>query len=135
VIYEAGRILDAEIAQRIFGYTLDYEFADVMGGPSVPTLRDQYDEWGLLPHYSTDIAAAWLVVEKMHAEIDPAKCGPYNYLTLVCLGRYAGWAASFDFNPGVDWYESMESYPFAAHADTPALAICLTALKTVDQTT
>lgn len=59
------RALDIEIAERIFGYTLDYEFADVMGAPCVKELRDQYDEWGILPHYSTDIGDAWRVVERL----------------------------------------------------------------------
>jgi len=63
---EAGRELDARIAEAVFGYTLDYEFADlhVPPAPHVKELRDQYDEWGILPAYSSDIAAAWLVVEK-----------------------------------------------------------------------
>ena len=66
---EAGRELDARIAVVVFGYTLDYEFADlhVPPAPHVKDLRDQYDEWGVLPHYSSDIAAAWLVVEALRA--------------------------------------------------------------------
>lgn len=68
--YDAGRELDARIAERIFGYTLDYEFADlhVPPAPHVKELRDGYDEWGMLPHYSTDIADAWLVVERFRAD-------------------------------------------------------------------
>lgn len=48
------RTLDIQIAERLFGYTLDCEFADTLGAPCVPALRDQYDEWGMLPHYSSD---------------------------------------------------------------------------------
>lgn len=62
---DAGRELDALIALQVFGYTLDYEFADTMGAPCVRELRDQYDEWGMLPHYSTDMSDAWLVVAKL----------------------------------------------------------------------
>jgi hypothetical protein len=58
---KVNRELDAEIATKVFGYNLDYEFADEMGAPCVPDLRDQYDEWGMLPNYSTDIADAWEV--------------------------------------------------------------------------
>lgn len=61
----ASRELDALIAKKIFGYTLDYEFAETLGAPCVPALRDQHDEWGILPEYSTDMAAAWQVVERM----------------------------------------------------------------------
>lgn len=63
----AGRDLDALIALQVFHYTLDYEFADTLGAPCVRELRDQYDEWGILPHYSTDIGDAWLVVERLAA--------------------------------------------------------------------
>lgn len=60
-----SREQDAEVAEKIFGYTLDYEFEELHGAPCVKELRDQYDEWGVLPAYSTDVAAAWLVVEKL----------------------------------------------------------------------
>lgn len=61
-----GRALDAAVAEKVMGLKLDYEFADFLGGaPTVPALRDQYDEWGELPHYSTDILAAWEVVESL----------------------------------------------------------------------
>lgn len=124
------RSLDIEIAERIFGYTLDYEFE---GAPCVKELRDQYDEWGVLPHYSTEIGDAWLVVEKMHAGIDPAVMGKYTYLALVCVSTYgAKWAASFDHCLTDDWYEAdrIMTYPFAFRAPTPALAICRAALAT-----
>ena len=66
-----SRELDAEIAERIFGYTLDYEFADMMfdGAPCVKELRSRDDEWGVLPFYSTEIGDAWLVedeIERRH---------------------------------------------------------------------
>lgn len=54
-----GREMDALAAQVVKGYTLDYEFAESMGEPTVKDLRDQYDEWGILPNYSTDMTAAW----------------------------------------------------------------------------
>ena len=128
---DAGRELDALIALQIFRYTLDYEFADTLGAPCVRELRDQYDEWGMLPHYSTEIGDAWLVVEKMHAGIDPATMNRYQYLTLCCVSTYgAKWAASFDFNLGDEWYEAdlIMSYPFAVRASTAPLAVCRAAL-------
>lgn len=67
----AGRELDAKVAEAM-GLKLDYEFAEMYGEPRAPALRDQYDEWGILPFYSTDIAAAWAVVEYAtdHSRLD-----------------------------------------------------------------
>lgn len=64
---QAGRELDALIAVQVFGYTLDYEFADLNfgGAPCVKELRDQYDEWGILPCYSTEMGDAWQIVEHL----------------------------------------------------------------------
>jgi hypothetical protein len=60
-----------------------------------------------------------------HDLLSPESGGICNYLTLVCLGHYAGWAASFDFNLVEGWYEAdvIGKYRFAARADTPAAAI------------
>jgi hypothetical protein len=106
------RELDAEIAEKVFGYTLDYEFADTLGAPCVTELRDQYDEWGMLPHYSTEIDDAWYVVDKMRRE---------------------GWRVSVSEVSDALWNcrfcpEDTAAYVFAL-ADTPPLAICLAALK------
>lgn len=57
---------DAVVAQHVFGYTLNYEFADVLGAPSVPALRDRWDDWGLLPYYST----AYDSMHQVENEID-----------------------------------------------------------------
>lgn len=60
----AGRYLDSKIAEMVMGLTVDYEFDE----PHIPSLRDKYDEWGYLPNYSTDISAAWEVIEKIKDE-------------------------------------------------------------------
>lgn len=62
----AGRELDALIAEKVMGLKVDYEFDEVLE-PRVPFLVDKYDEWGYLPNYSTDIAAAWQVVERFES--------------------------------------------------------------------
>lgn len=120
---------------------LDYDIALLMGDRPIKRGRwkgywdcgkgrHYSDEDGGPLHYSEDMNAAWCVVEKMHAGIDPATMGPYQYLTLVCTGAYGeNWAASFDFNLDADWIEDVERYPFAARATTPALAICRAALN------
>ena len=60
-VMPAGREMDALVAERVMVLKVDYEFDD----PRVPEFVDRYDEWGYLPEYSTDIAATWLVVEKL----------------------------------------------------------------------
>lgn len=59
------RRIDAMVAEHIFDLTVDYEFADAPNGYRVPALADRYDDWGALPYYCSDIAAAWEVVEKL----------------------------------------------------------------------
>lgn len=57
----AGREMDALMAEKVFQYTLDYEFEEITQAPNVKELRSIHDEWGLLPNYNTDIADAWIV--------------------------------------------------------------------------
>lgn len=129
---DAGRELDALVALQIFRYTLDYEFADTLGAPCVRELRDQYDEWGMLPHYSTDMADAWLVVERIHDsisnQVDDGKRTDLNFLELSVLSRYGDTAASFDLILAAEWWEDTADLAFAARGNTPALAICRAAL-------
>jgi len=91
---KAGRELDALIAERVMGE---------MWGVG-PNLEDT------LPHYSTQIADAWLVVEKMRP-----------YFEIYCDG--GGWVARFGW---------ADAGTLAAYADTAPLAICLAALKAVE---
>ncbi len=68
---DVGRELDVLVAEKVFRYTLDYEFEEIHGAPCVKELRDQYDEWGILPSYSTEIGDAWLVVERAQSWEEP----------------------------------------------------------------
>lgn len=132
---KASHELDVLIAEKVMGWTCRT--------PSSPRPLSQKHWYRpgsrhpvVLPAFSRDVAAAWQVVERMHAGIDPAEQGRYNYLTLVCTGHYgANWCASFDFNLSHDWFEAdvLPSCPFAAQANTAPLAICLAALKTVGE--
>jgi len=110
---ETGREMDALIAEKVMGLRLDWEFAEYQNGePTVPTLRDKYDEIGMLPLYSTDISAAWTIVEKL--------CGEYGCdVVKVCkrdpdLG-HGEWSCNF----GRGW---------EAFGETAPLAICRAAL-------
>lgn len=111
---DAGRELDALIAIQVFRYTLDYEFAETLGAPCVRDLRDQYDEWGMLPHYSTDMADAWLVVERMREAYDTGLI-----LKLYPKGFRHTITAVF---------QSRENNQWQAGASTAPLAICRAAL-------
>ena len=105
-----NRELDALIAEKVFGWThcapnspYDGEVTGVFfgtgrphGGGTIP-----------LPHYSTDISAAWEVVEKV---------GLLNEYLLGCWDDGIWVVSDVDGN----WY---------ADAVTAPLAICLAALK------
>jgi hypothetical protein len=61
---EAGRELDALVAVRVMGFDAAHPTLAKMGKAIRPyPLGNGVD----VPHYSTDIAAAWQVVEKLHA--------------------------------------------------------------------
>ena len=75
-------------------------------------------------HYSTNIADAWEVVEKIGRSITPNR---YSVNFIIEWDRLAaewraGWAYYSDDGP---------EYDFVGEADTAPLAICLAALKAV----
>lgn len=115
---EAGRELDALIAERIFGLRVEWE-QEYLGEtiPSSKQLADQYDENGILPMYSTDIAAAWGVIEKLAIHMIQFR--------LEQTGSGITFAKFFDCT--ID----MQKVIGGAHADTAPLAICRAALKAV----
>ena len=92
------------------------------------------DGW-IVPSYSTDIAAAWRVVDAVHSMISnqrsDGKRTDLNFLELAVLGQYDGVAVSFSSNNRRDWWEYTDHIPFAARGDTAAHAICLASLKVV----
>lgn len=117
-----NREIDALIAEKVMNLKLDYEFADVLGAPTVPALRDQYDEWGMLPEFSTDISDAWQVYEWLES----------RGLVTVCNGD--GDSKDCDFTPLQTWnHPSGEFCLESAHvsAESYPMAICLAALKAV----
>lgn len=112
-----SRELDAQVAEKVMGITnvhraergewLQIEMDFALVGELV-----YWGDKGLtrLPYYSTDIAAAWEVVEKMNKEM-------YDVTLFMRDGKWiCGWENIDD-----QWYE-MES-------DTAQEAICRAALK------
>jgi hypothetical protein len=123
--HEAGRELDALIAEKIFGYTLDYEFADmhIPPAPAVKELRDGMDEWGILPFYSTEIGDAWLVVELMHTR------GFWCQIRTPFEGHdTADCWAGFTPHSTSGWNGRPDHW---TQADTVPHAICLAALRCI----
>lgn len=108
-----GRELDTLVAEKVMGLKEDYlscptcKYDGVMGG------------LGYLP-YSTDITAAWLVVEKMHTHPKPVLqlAAPQQDF---CNER---WRAEFSRK----WWHEGSPYEYACNGETAAHAICLAAL-------
>ena len=130
----AGRELDALVAKKVMGWRITaWNDGEPWGNREVfppfepingiPADCDciSHSEAGEPPHYSTDIAAAWEVVEKMEA------C-PYPH------GAEIGSA----YVDGLDGYivafgrGGPEPIDVAEFAVTAPLAICRAALKAVD---
>lgn len=100
-----GRELDALIAEKVMGWE------DNMRGLMA---------YAIVPNYSTDIAAAWKVIEELRKDqkallISQAYQGPY-----------------WEYLSKVEWNDSLKGYrfEFATSISAPH-AICLAALKAV----
>lgn len=71
---KAGRELDALIAEKVMGWKNEVAFADAksledhMGSYKSHVRAEDFPVSDLLPHYSTDIAAAWDVVQKLDVQ-------------------------------------------------------------------
>jgi hypothetical protein len=120
-----GRELDALVAERVMGLQVqrDQYTAGVkalLGDKRSDDPWDYYigDTNDRLPHYSTDISAAWLVVERMRQTHD---------FELGLLAKFKNgkdlWEAEFTDCATDEAYKS-----YLAEADTAPLAICLAAL-------
>ena len=140
-VMEAGRELDALVAEKVMGWALEHRLvgAGTLADPkrlepeqAVYRVRSEADSYwqnwspdgadrvldDMLPRYSTDIAAAWDVVEWLH------DAGKLFVLWATTQGR---WIAQV-FIRGDD-----DTGPVAdKDADTAPRAICLAALQAVD---
>lgn len=123
--WEASRALDAEIAEKVMGGVwvpntgcaghawLQVGSLTVMerGYPR----KSSREVWDTCPRYSTDIAAAWLMVEKMR------ETGRYFHLEFSTIR--GDWRCEFGTEPDID-----------RTARTAPLAICLAALAALSAT-
>jgi hypothetical protein len=110
------RRIDALVAEHVMGWVNITPFGDdIWGNPTDGrTFMGQGQVGGPIPRYSTDIAAAWEVVEKL---------GIQFYLHCDLRRGSAGDWMVFDSAASVDCCEPL------ATAETAPLAICLAALK------
>ena len=112
----AGHELDALVATVVMEYVLDYEFIDSMRRPSVPSLRDNYDEWGMLPDFSADWNCIKLIAEKLRGE---------NFVLRTNMSM-TGYGATFY----ADWETgAIVGIHETSYADDLAHAVCLAALQ------
>jgi hypothetical protein len=134
---EAGRELDALIAEKVMGidptaddqllydkrYLTKYDAKRILAGETSvgivlsndKSFNDVVKFLPGCPHYSTDIAAAWQVVEKMEQRLDLCWLGPGDVWVAV-LGN------------------GEEDYQYGdAMAPTAPLAICRAALKAIGE--
>lgn len=112
----AGREMDGLIHHYVFDPTHD---------PQIHKIRD--DE--ICRHYSTDIAAAWKIVELL-TDVE----GPY--------GKQK-WSFGLEYSNIIDWvadFTPLRNHPLArkyhayqGQAGTPPLAICRAALLAVEK--
>ncbi len=98
----SGRMLDAAVAEHVYGRIMvpvGRTIADVLYAnrevPGFVESRPLY--WYDLPHYSDDIAAAFAVVEALHAR----GCD-LQLFDCRSLENYPGWYALFDLPDGHD---------------------------------
>ena len=109
---QASRELDALIAEKVMGKSLPYNLHEMEAlARRTKAGAELVDR--MVPHYSTQIADAWLVVEKMGG--------------VVGIDRYP------KYDDPDEWYWDVGFKKGTAQADTAPLAICLAALKTVEE--
>jgi hypothetical protein len=109
-----GRELDALIAEKVMGLSVIEPLRLYYRHPTMVTNE--------IPDYSTDIAAAWQVVEKIKAQIKPGRKERRDFTVMFVDGEWlVGW--SLEFGGGM---EGMSAAATAPHA------ICLAALKAIN---
>ena len=117
---EAGRELDAEIAENVMGWT-DVEWGGAFLWGAFPGLVEAEGEGvtTFVPHYSTEIVHAWLVVEAMRAK------GWDCEMQVLTDGFTA------TFRPYTDYLAPKHRAAVDPRQGGMPLAICLAALQAV----
>ena len=112
---QAGRDLDAEVAVKVMGWMLVHK--PIGDGPRTDAAISPTTQCMMsIPHYSTDIEAAWAVVEKLLADEYLVNVKAYH------ADHFPMWEVCILDHHGMEQ---------KTQADTAPLAICLAALKAI----
>src|SRR5437899_3127619 len=112
---KAGRELDALVAERVMGLVRCEALHHVIEGGYCHALPTSRDKGGETPCYSTSIAAAWLVVEKLQTQAcvwDLVEDKGGWFATAHCYGperHYGEWASTAPFSiclAALEWADS-----------------------------
>lgn len=119
----AGRELDALVAEKVFNYAIRKEWVHSADEPDRIWYRPPGSDLFAadLPRYSTDIAVAWRVVEKIKAIPRPQVTYKGAYVRVAVTESASGAACDVQL-----WGKTCQ-----AKAPTAPHAICLAALKVV----
>ena len=125
---EAGPTLDRFIATEIMGW-MWYDGCGT-GGPSGWEGPDVHGVYSVEFEPSSDIAAAWEVVKKMHSLYDASPNCQEGGTLLLAYNGYGSYAASFDAACDLinEWWEVAVSVPYVAYGNSAPLVICQAAL-------
>lgn len=132
---KAGRQLDELVAERVMGWKRGRTFGNGNGEWIIDGKGYDYHHisWEVTPKYSTDIAAAWEVLEKVASE---------NWLIsierAVNLGKITGISSGLGWKPS---FFASAQWPLkrdrregcVINAPTAPLAICRMSLKIMQQ--
>ena len=126
---KAGRELDALVAEKVMGLKKSIRLHSTtdmidayINNPYFTDVVRKEDLHHVEPlHYSTSIAAAWEVVEKLSERRDP-----HDEQWAVHISKRKSNLFYSQFCKGCVCHTA------EAEADTPSLAICLAALKTLE---
>lgn len=109
-----GKELDALIAEEVMGYEV------VECDDDIITIQSM-SGWVRVPDYSTDLAAAWQVVEKLDQMM------PKTW-SFSLHGSGTEWCVGIDSNDG-QFLQNAAGVQIYQQAETAPLAICLAAIK------
>jgi hypothetical protein len=119
----AGRELDALVAEKVMGWQRGRRYGNGNGEWIIDGKTSVSRTWDSTPHYSTDIAAAWLVVERTTRERD------WRWQISVVRGLAHVWLVPI-------WHAATEADlraqpDYMVEDETAPLAICRAALVAI----
>ncbi len=122
----AGRELDALVAEKVFGVLAVHDSRDGYGKGARQYPAINGNPSGPVPFYSSDIACAWLVVEKMRRD-----GWAFTLLLTPPASSVIVPTAAFRQSVYPPDCRSIQEAGYSSHAESVPAAICLAALKAV----